>query len=337
MIQAAHNGVDMGNSGTGKKGSDKGGEYNGPLLYPPRDPTGGYETLQDYTDAWKVPDSFNESVAEVLVHLVQSGERVAVILIDEDKNPERLGGPDNVEKTSEVIEAQKQILQIVKDLNLMLVDVWIDTGAWDEQIEQSEKSSNTAPELKALFPEQVYTIGKPSKNAFQSPKAPNETALGEILASNGIQTALVIGFCGNQCVQSTIFGNHFTLGGEKMFVYGSEGRMIWQIPGLLDRGIRVLTSRSLLVTTGMAPLSAEYQLDKLKRPKKLKKLKTNNSNDDSKDLPSGPPKDEDSDDDRDNSNKHVPQLSRKQLANHNAVSGKHTGSGGYNSSKNKHH
>lgn len=185
--------------------------------------------------------------------------RVVVILIDmryESDRTEVHGG-----KT--VAESQVEVLQRAVTLGLPIFDIWINgalTGVQHEERLYFEGESNTLQELRdAMAGGQVTTFGKPYYNSFQGTSYPNRTPLGNLLEQRGVKAAVVVGSHGNICVLNTIFGTDATVWDRKGIQHSPH------YSGLLERGIAVLTSRTVLVTGGQ-PLAQSYGVATLPPP-----------------------------------------------------------------------
>lgn len=207
---------------------------------------------QDHPTARQIPTAVCNTVTvpDDMEALSREGT-LGVILIDVQAD----GGTGirvRWDGTTTVLENMCAVLDKANTLNVPIMEYWM---------AQNDGPALTIGDLSRKLRDRpnVTTERKPTHNAF------DETGLADWLTRTGITWAVVMGYNANQCVGATVFGalsRGGYEGGRRVVdkVTGAatyEGGKFVQnyIPGLLDRGVNVLTSRGILAS-GDSPLSA---------------------------------------------------------------------------------
>lgn len=200
--------------------------------------------------------------------------RVAVMLIDMQDNvggitTKSFDGEDQVQHMAEV-------LKVAGNLNMRVYEIVIDKDAALKGGKRGKVSTIQA--LKQHIPEspRCRFMPKPYFNSFQ------DTPLAAWLKEDKIKTVVVMGYDANLCVKNTIFGtpeDFEVLSGRKrtkseveewrletpnselykehMIPLIEDKRLRGYLPGLLDKGYIVITSRAI-AASGLMTLEEDY-------------------------------------------------------------------------------
>lgn len=183
------------------------------------------------------------SVDEYILHrLIFEVAHSAVILIDMQAAS---FGAERHGRTT-VAEAQGEVLDIAREVGIDVFEIRIARHA--PQYTEGLTNHPTLPTLAAKLPTDntLVRIEKPYFSTFE------DTQFAAELTARHIQVAVVMGYDANTCVWNTIFGKPASI---KATPRGNVPTPY--VPGLLERGIRVVTSRSILASHGAA-LDAKY-------------------------------------------------------------------------------
>lgn len=147
-----------------------------------------------------------------------------------------------IENQASVLEAGVAYGMHVFEIRIVRKFAMTDTHVSGERSFNDPTLPALVEAMRPCAPEKKVEIDKPYFNSFQG------TGLEDELRKRGIRLAIVMGYEANTCVRNTIFGT------TEEPAYGPEGKytMPYQ-PGLLDRGISVLTSRVVLAGTPLVP------------------------------------------------------------------------------------
>jgi nicotinamidase-related amidase len=180
----------------------------------------------------------------------------AVFVIDmQSKEGGTLRDGETAYNDHSVIDNQVSVLEAAAAYGMHVVEIRISTtlNAQSDDGEQTRVLHNdpTLPKLatamKQSKKDKFVSIAKPFYNSFQG------TSLEEDLVERGIERVIMMGFDANLCVLNTIFGT------PASHAYKKEGKVdVPYLPGLLDRGIDVLTSRVVLASSNGARLMPCY-------------------------------------------------------------------------------
>jgi nicotinamidase-related amidase len=196
---------------------------------------------------------------------VYGGDLLAVVLIamqDDGVGQDRFYGGRTI------LEHQKAVLRAVADLRVVIYDIVIDAAGAKavgsakelEALKPSEKEAILERQRRASYADQaqIKTISalrdhfKPGTPVRHIPKPSHPTFIGtlfaEHLASDRIDTAVVMGYDANQCIKATVFGAP---------AYKSASYSTEYTEGLLDRNIKVITSRAVMASS-YSPLDSEW-------------------------------------------------------------------------------
>ncbi len=224
----------------------------------------------------------DQNVPLTMAKLKEKNPHIGVMLIDMQSNSDDYSLNTITANKSydgkSMLEHMVEVLDAAEQLDLIVYDIVIDK---DAEVGKPGKV-RTIPPLRRAMPKgsKYKFMPKPSYNSFEN------TPLAEMLKRDKISTLVVMGFHGNLCVKNTIFGTpeyEKTTGQRamnptekqawlkqhpapptgpwkdheipKVSVKGLEGYN----PGLLDRGIKVVTSRAILASNG-APLEPDYKI-----------------------------------------------------------------------------
>jgi nicotinamidase-related amidase len=167
-------------------------------------------------------------VTERMDELLGTGQRLGLVLID--VQAQHIGLENRYDGTTTVLENMQAVLARASVSKIPVMEFWMG---------HSDGPSKTIPEIRAMLPARRATRRKPTHNAFEG------TDLDAWLKRERVKYVVIMGYNANQCVGATVFG-----GMGRPTAQGTP-----YIPGLLDRGYHVLTSRSILAS-GDAPLAA---------------------------------------------------------------------------------
>ncbi len=169
-----------------------------------------------------------------------------------------------------------EVLEVARHLDLITYEIVIDKAAAHNGGVRG--TIKTIPTLKRKLEQirQCNFLPKPFYNSFQ------DTPLAEWLLRDGIKALVVMGYDANLCVKNTIFGTPQaleTIGGrartaseivdwrkatpnqqaytDRMIPQIEEKQLCPYLPGLLDRGFKVLTSRAI-AASGTSVLEDDY-------------------------------------------------------------------------------
>jgi len=166
----------------------------------------------------------------------------AVVLIDMQSTSfgqERYSGGSVGEQQAAVLDAANQLKLDIFEVRIVRKPSEFKYGATDHP---------TISSLASHFPtdERLVKLDKPYFSSFQG------TGFALELKNRNILATVVMGYDANTCVANTIFGKmpetEATAKGPKAIPY---------IPGLLERGVRVITARGILASDRIT-LTAEY-------------------------------------------------------------------------------
>ncbi|MGA8658997.1 MAG: type VI secretion system tube protein Hcp [Chthoniobacterales bacterium] len=215
--------------------------------------------------ATAVCEVLNSRVEDQMYERCYSGDRLAVVLIDMQDDGV---GQDRFYGGRTILEHQQAVLTAAGELNVVIYDIVIDAaGAKEvgsakelEALRPIEKESILERQRRASYADkaQIKTISalrdyyKPGTPVRHIPKPSHPTFMGtlfaEHLASDRIDTAMVMGYDANQYIKATVFGAPAYKGTSYSTDYTE---------GLLDRNIKVITSRAVMASS-YSPLDSEW-------------------------------------------------------------------------------
>jgi len=152
-----------------------------------------------------------------------------------------------------VRENMISVLAAAVESGLPVIEVW--SG------ESHSDVSATIPELREILASakkktvDLKTVRKTSNNAFDRELAigtEDEVALSKLMRETGCREFIVMGYNANQCVAAFLFGNTGSpRRGEGKDLLGVANMLPGlYVPGALDRGYDIVTSRAVLASDG---------------------------------------------------------------------------------------
>jgi nicotinamidase-related amidase len=163
--------------------------------------------------------------------VLNHSDRLGVILIDvQNRQVANLDQRWNGATT--ILENMCLVLDEANRLRIPIMEFWM-AMRHDADLAKQGTIADLAGKLRER--PNVTTEQKPTHNAFEA------TGLAAWIAGNQLDVCVVMGFNANQCVGATIFGGL----GRPIAGVGQP-----YIPGLLDRGVNVLSSRGILASGG---------------------------------------------------------------------------------------
>lgn len=183
-------------------------------------------------------------VVSLMTHAHASGQGLGVIVVDLYGNDFRSQGMDRrYDGGQTVLENMRDVLDFARKERLTTINFTM-------------ASKQTVPEISQKLPNNTIHCEKASHNSFKG------TDLDQLMQQSGCRYWVVFGFNANQCVAATIFGSR---DGKLLRVEKKrrpeDGMMMekpvfsW-LPGVLDRGYNVITSRLILASHSGSPLQS---------------------------------------------------------------------------------